>query len=89
MFKDAASVFVGFFAKLKENVNPDDISAHLLARRVITNNEKADVDLQMFTPQVRMDKLLAAVQRAINIDPQNYETFLDILGKEEKYAALV
>ena len=70
-------------------MNPDDISAHLRARNVITMNEKADVDLQTFTPQVRMDKLLAAVQRAINIDPQNYETFRDILGKEKKYSVLV
>ena len=69
-------------------MNPDDISADLFARNVITKNEKAEADLQMFTTQVRMDKLLAAVQRAINIDPQNYETFLDILDKEKKYSAL-
>ena len=33
--------------------------------------------------------MLAAAQRAINIDPQNYETFLDILDKEKMYLALV
>ena len=85
----AARTFASYFAKLMDYVNPDDISALLLARNVITNNEKAEVDLQMYTPHVRIATLLAAVQRAIEIDSQNYETFLDILGKERKYAALV
>ena len=85
----AATTFVSFFAKLRDNVNPDDISAHLFARNVITNSEKAEGDHLMYTQQVRMDKLLAAVQKAIEIDSQNYETFLDILGNEGKYAALV
>ena len=86
--KDAASMFHSYSATLR-NVNPDDISAHLLANNVISYYEKAEIDNHMFTLQERMDKLLAAVQRAINIDSQNYETFLDILWKEGKYAALV
>ena len=69
-------------------MDPDEISADLYAQHVITKNEKAEVDLRMYTPQVRMDKLLAAVQRAINIKSQNYETFLDVLGKEGRYPDL-
>ena len=81
--------FVTFFANLQKAVNPDDISAQLYAKHMITDSEKAEIDLLSLTAQVRMNKLLAAVQRAINIDHQNYETFLDILDKERKYSALV
>ena len=38
---------------------------------------------------MKMDKLLAAVQKAIGIDPSNYEIFLEILGTEKKYSTLV
>ena len=82
-------VFVTFFAKLKENVNPDDISAQLYAKCLISSYEKEDIDLRTLAPHVRMDKLLAAVQKAIKIDPSNYEKFLEILDKEKKYSNLV
>ena len=81
-------MFVTFFAKLKENVNPDDISAHLFARGLITSSEKAEIDLLTITPLVRMDKLLVAVHKGIKLDRSNYEKFLEILGKEKKYSTL-
>ena len=87
--ENVAMMFNNFVAKLREAVNPDDISAQLLANDVITNNEKAEIDLPSCTTQARMDKLLAAVQRAIHISPQNYETFLVILDKNRKYSPLV
>ena len=87
--EDVAQLFVSFSAKLRENVNPDCISAHLHAHNLITSSEKAEIDLPTFTPLVRMDKLLAAVHKAIRIDPSNYEIFLEILGKEKKYSNLV
>ena len=89
MSEDVEKKFVSFFAKLRENVNPDDIAAQLLAKHVISQSEKADIDLLPCTLPKRMDKLLEAVHRAINIDPTNYKTFLDILGIELKYSALV
>ena len=87
--ENVAMMFLTFYAKLREAVNPDDISAQLLANDVITSNEKAEIDLPSCTTQARMDKLLAALQRAIHISPQNYEKFLDILGKHRKYSPLV
>ncbi|KAL5518180.1 hypothetical protein EMCRGX_G003867 [Ephydatia muelleri] len=87
--EDVAQLFVSFSAKLRENVNPDCISAYLYAHNLITSSEKAEIDLPTFTPLVRMDKLLAAVNMAIRIDPSNYEIFLEILGKEKKYSNLV
>ena len=87
--EDVEELFHTFFAKLRENVTPEDISAHLFAQSLITSCEKADIDLQTFSPQVRMDKLLAAVHKGIRIDPSNYEKFLEILGKEKKYSTLV
>ena len=65
MLEDAAQLFVSYSATLRENVNPDCISAHLHAH---------NLDLQTFTPLVRMEKLQAAVHKAIRIDPSNYET---------------
>ena len=87
--EDVAQLFVSFSATLREIVNPDCITAHLHAHNLITSGEKAEIDLQTFTPLVRMDKLLAAVHRAIKIDPNNYEIFVEILGKEKKYSTLV
>ena len=89
MLSSYFTVFVNFISKLRENVNPYDICSHLLAQGMITSNEKAEIDNQMLIPQRRMDKLLTAVQKAINIDPEKCETFAKILGKERKYSALV
>ena len=88
MPEDVAQLLVSFYAKLRENVNPDCISACLYAHNLITSSEKAEIDLPTFTPLVRMDKLLAAVHKAIRIDSCNYEIFLEILGKEKKYSKL-
>ena len=82
-------MIISFFAKLRENVNPDDISTHLFANDMITKSEKAELDNVTLTQQGRMDKLLAAVQRAISINPQMYETFLDILDQNARYSTLV
>ena len=89
MSNDAASMFRRFFEQLRVNVHPDDISTDLFINDVITKSEKSEIDLPQYTQYKRMDKLLEAVQRAINIDPQNYEIFLDILDKEIKYSVLV
>ena len=70
-------------------MNSDDISTHLFANKMITMSEKAELDNVTLTGQGKMDKLLAAVQRAISIDPQNYEAFLDILDQNKRYSALV
>ena len=88
MSNDAASMFHHFSAQLKD-VHPDDISTDLFAKNVISTREKAEIDHESCAQHKRMDKLLEAVQRAININPQNYETFLDVLDKEKKYSALV
>ena len=64
-------------------MNPDCISAHLHAHNLITSSEKAEIDLQTFTPLERMDKLLAAVHKAIRIDPSNYEIFLENFRQRE------
>ena len=66
--EDVAELFVTFFAKLRENVTPEDISEHLFAKGLITSCEKADTDIQTLTSQVRMDKLLAAVHKGIRLD---------------------
>ena len=89
MLNDAASMFLHFSAQLKFNVHPEDISSDLRAKNVITKSEKAEIDHESYTQHKRMDKLLEAVQRAININPHIYETFLDILDKEKKYSVLV
>ena len=89
MLNDAASMFHHFSAQLKFNVHPEDISSDLCAKKMISTSEKSEIDLQPCTQYKRMDKLLEAVQRAMNIDPQYYEIFLDILDKEKKYSVLV
>ena len=83
-------VFVKFYDELRRNVHPDDIAAALLARDVITDSEKAEVDLMMYTAPQRMDKLLPAVQRAIRIRSDKFHTFLKVLlDAAPKYEDLV
>ena len=69
-------------------VHPDDIAAELFAKRVIKDDEKAEVDLMMYTVPQRMDGLLTAVHRAIQIDSNNFHIFLDVLGAIPKYEDL-
>ena len=70
-------------------VNPGDISACLFANGLITVFENEEVNLQTITRQERMEKLLTAVQRAIMMNEQKFESFLESLGKEKKYSDLV
>ena len=83
------SVFGNYCAVLRRSVLPDDIAADLLARHVITDGEKADIDVMACPTPVRMDKLLSAVQRGINVDKNNFHVFLEVLDKTDtRYKAL-
>ena len=77
-----------YYSELRKCVAPDDIAADLLTRHVITDGEKADVDVMMFPIPVRMDKLLSAVQRGIRVDKKNFHTFLEVLTENARYKAL-
>ena len=77
------------YAELREQVNPSDIAAHLYAKELISRNERADADNKMHSESDRMDRLLTALERAIDIDKKNFYTFMDILGRVSKYKFLV
>ena len=81
--------FRRYYAQLREKVNPSDIAAHLYSEGLISRNERDDADNKMHSDGVRMDKLLPAVERAIEIDKKNFYTFLDILDLVPKYKCLV
>lgn len=79
-----------FYAKLRRVVNPIDICAALYARRVITAEEKADIEhIMPANVPVRMDKLLTAVNSAIGIDKKNFHIFLEVLDMRAAYRSLV
>ena len=78
-----------YYAELREKVNPSDIAAHLYAKGLISRNERADANNKMHSEGDRMDRLLPAVERAIEIDNKNFYTFLDILDGDPKYKRLV
>ena len=77
------------YAVLRDQVNPSDIAAHLYAKDLISRSERADADNKMHSDGDRMDRLLPAVERAIEIDKKNFYTFLDILEGVSKYKCLV
>ena len=86
---DLASCFKSICDNLQEQLNPEDISADLYSACIITESELEDVDNNNNTNPNRVAALLSALRRAINIDPGNYLTFLDILEKIPKYQATV
>ena len=87
---EEAVVFKEYYQELRWVVHPDDIAAGLLSKHVITDNEKAEVDVIALAVPVKMDKLLAAVQRAILLHKNNFNIFLEVLLRAgDKYKILV
>ena len=83
-------VFVKFYADLRKKVYPDDIAAELRSNHLMTKYEQDEVTNKMLPPMDRMEKLLRAVQRAIDIKAENFHIFLDVLANaDEKYDDLV
>ena len=85
----AVKVFVKYFPQLQQVVNPSDITASLFAKGLLTEDEKYNADNPLHSPGVRMDKLLGAVMKAIQIDSKNLNIFLDILEAIAKFKPLV
>ena len=82
-------VFVKYYPKLKEVVNPGDITASLFAKGLLSADEKDSADHMMHTHGDRMTKLLDGVRRAIKGDTKKFYIFLHILGTVPKYEVLV
>ena len=78
-----------YYAELRDQVNPSDIAAHLYAKGLISRNERDDAGNKMHSDGDRMDRLLPAVEQAIEIDKKTFYTFLDILDGVPKYTCLV
>ena len=85
----AVKVFVKYFPQLQQVVNPSDITASLFAKGLLREDEKESAENTIHNSGVRMDKLLGAVMKAIQIDSKNLSIFLDILGAIAKYKPLV
>ena len=82
---DAQSCFQAIFADLQNQLNPDDISAHLYSDALLTLTERDEVNNQMLPTHVRITKLLGAVETAIRIDAKNFSKFLNVLDKTPRY----
>ena len=78
-----------YYAELRDQVNPSDIAAHLYSKGLISRSERDDAGNKMHSDVDRMDKLLPAVERAIEIDKKTFNTFMDILDRVPKYKCLV
>ena len=84
-------VFMRCRADLMREVCPDDIAADLLSRKVITDWEKAEVDIvaTVTSKRGRMEKLLTAVQKATQIHNSNFHIFMEVLEEQDKYIVIV
>ena len=85
MSADAKKHFKKFYSTLNEAINPDNITAKLYSARVLTEHERDEASNHMYTVHQRATKLLAAVERAISVNHENFTTFLDILETIDVY----
>ena len=86
--KNVETIFTEYFERLM-NVNPNDITAALFTRHLISDKELEEITHQMYTPTDKMYKLLSAVKSAITIKNENIDIFLNVLESFEKYKSLV
>ncbi|KAL5469233.1 hypothetical protein EMCRGX_G030458 [Ephydatia muelleri] len=87
--KNVAEIFRINYHQLSEALNPDDITAELYSTGLISQAEKDEIEVAGQTKQCKTAKLLDAVRRAINTKPNNFDTFLNVLNRLQKYRPLV
>ena len=87
--KHVAETFRKKYDLLSETLTPDDITAKLYSRGLISASEKEDIEVAEVPLKRRTAKLLAAVERAIKTEPDNFYTFLKVLNGHLKYKKLV
>ena len=87
--KNVAEIFRIYYLQLTQTLTSDDITATLYSGGLISVSEKEGIEVEGQSPKPKTAKLLhvAAVQRAINTEPNN--TFLKVLNKHQKYKPLV
>ena len=71
------------------NVNPDDVTAKMYSEHLLSSAEREEINSTALIMQKRKLALLAALERAINCDQNNFIIFLNILAEVNKYQALV
>ena len=76
---DAQTCFQSMYADFQKQLNPAEISGDLFTAGLITEAEQQDMDNLMHPVRQRATTMLAALQRAIKINPRNLAKFLDIL----------
>ena len=87
--KNVADIFRIVYATLTKALVPDEITPALFSEGLISNFEKNEINVQGQTQEQKATKLLAAVQRAIHAEQNNFYTFLKLLNKHKKYKCLV
>ncbi|KAL5469231.1 hypothetical protein EMCRGX_G030456 [Ephydatia muelleri] len=87
--KNVAEIFRIFYATLSEALVPDEITPALFSKGLISKLEKNEINVQGQTQEQKATKLLAAVQRAIHAEQNNFYTFLKLLNKHKEYKLLV
>ena len=76
---DAQTCFRSMYADFQKQLNPAEISGDLFVAGLITETEQEEMNNLMHPARQRATTMLAALQRAIKINPGNLTKFLDIL----------
>ena len=87
--KDVAETFRLHYYQLSKTLKPDDITAKLYSTGLISQADKGDIEVTGQSLQHKTAKLLDAVERAINAEPNNFYTFLKVLNRHQIYKRLV
>ena len=82
---DAQSCFRSMYADFQKQLNPAEISGDLFVAELITETEQEEINNTMLPQRQRTTMMLAALQKAIKINPGNLSKFLDILDTVPLY----
>ena len=82
---DAQTCFRSMYADFQKQLNPAEIAGDPFVAGLITETEQDEMNNAMHSDRQRATTMLAALQRAIKINPGNLIKFLDILEKVALY----
>ena len=82
---DAHTCFRSMYTDFQKQLNPAEIAGDLFVAGLITETEQDEMNNVMHPARQRATTMLAALQRAIKINPENLSKFLDILEKVALY----
>ncbi len=81
--------FRAMYAALRSGLDPSTVAPMMFSCELLTPNERDFAMNRMLIDGDRMEEILKAVERRLRADPQNFHTFVEVLGHTKAFSALV